>query len=94
MLKRTLETIAKISSTELMRFKIGSKACVSVAMVGDSAIAVVPRGERYASVKFLARQLAAARENGAKTGLIYFGFNRRTSERSADCDRVRARAAD
>jgi N-acetylmuramic acid 6-phosphate etherase len=70
----TVETVAKISSTELMRFKIGiNGARHRPQKDGDSAIAVVASSERNPSVKFCSRQLEAAHKKGSKTGLIYFG---------------------
>src|SRR5450432_3824444 len=63
----TVETVAKISSTELMRFKIGiNGARHRPQKDGDSAIAIVAASERNPSVKFCSRQLEAARKKGSK----------------------------
>jgi N-acetylmuramic acid 6-phosphate etherase len=73
---RTLETISRISSTELMRFKIGiNGARFRPRVSGDGAIAVFSPSDRDASVKFFARQLQTARDNGLQTALIYFGVD-------------------
>jgi N-acetylmuramic acid 6-phosphate etherase len=73
--ERTLETIAKIGPTELMRYKIGSNGMkYRVPVVQDSAIAIVSEAERGSWAKFHLRQLELAHRNNSKTGLIYFGW--------------------
>ena len=69
-LPRTIETICKISRTELMRFKIGLDGLPARSLkAGDSAITIVSEKD---SGLFHA-QLDAARKEEAKTGMIYFG---------------------
>ena len=71
---RTLEIVGKISSAELMRFRIGlNGAKLRPQGLGDSAIAVLSAADFESSVKLLCKQLKAAREYGSRTGLIYFG---------------------
>jgi N-acetylmuramic acid 6-phosphate etherase len=84
--ERTLEIVSKISSTELMRFKIGiNGARFRSQGDGDSAIAIFSSSDRDSSVKFLSRQLDTARQNGSKTALIYFGIDTSNeAERAAD----------
>jgi N-acetylmuramic acid 6-phosphate etherase len=73
--ERTLETIAKIGPTELMRYKIGSNGLkYRVPVVQDSAVAIVSEAERGSWAKFQLKQLQLARQNNSKTGLIYFGW--------------------
>jgi len=82
---RTLETVSRISSTELMHFKIGiNGARFRSRGNGDSAIAIFSSSERDSSVKFFSKQLEAARANGSKTGLIYFGPQPDLSNVAAD----------
>jgi N-acetylmuramic acid 6-phosphate etherase len=83
---RTAETIAKISATELMHFKIGLNGLKHRPRKnGDSAIAVVAAMEKASSMRFALAQLAAAKRNGARTGLIFFGIDSSNeAERSAD----------
>ena len=70
-LERTLETIRKISSTELMRFKIGINGRRYRSQgEGDSAVAVVSRKE---DATFHRQQLERAAQAGGKTAQIYFG---------------------
>jgi N-acetylmuramic acid 6-phosphate (MurNAc-6-P) etherase len=72
--ERTLETVDKISSTELMRYKIGSNGTkYRPLVVEDSAVAVMSVVEKLASQKFQFKQLEAARANRAHTALLYFG---------------------
>jgi N-acetylmuramic acid 6-phosphate etherase len=74
-LERTLETIAKIGPTELMRYKIGLNGLkYRVPMVQDSAIAIICEKERAVWPEFHFKQLELARKNNSKTGLIYFGW--------------------
>jgi N-acetylmuramic acid 6-phosphate etherase len=73
--ERTLETIAKIGPTELMRYKIGLNGLkYRVPMVQDSAIAIVCEKERAIWPNFHFKQLELAHKNNSKTGLIYFGW--------------------
>jgi len=70
----TLATVARISSTELMRYKIGSNGIkYRPLVVKDTAIAIVAATETDACRKFQARQLEMAQQNLARTGVIYFG---------------------
>jgi N-acetylmuramic acid 6-phosphate etherase len=70
----TLEIVGKISPAELMRFRIGlNGAKLRPQGLGDSAIAVLSAADSDSSVKLLSKQLKTARENGSRTGLIYFG---------------------
>jgi N-acetylmuramic acid 6-phosphate etherase len=74
--ERTVEVIAKISSTELLRYKIGSnRLSFRPQGKGDSAIAVLSPSDRDSSVKYVSERLKLARENGSRTGLIYFGID-------------------
>ncbi len=74
--ERTRETIGKISTTELMRFKIGINGARHRPLkAGDSAIAVVSAAENFSARNFLRAQLELARQKEARTGLIYFGVN-------------------
>jgi N-acetylmuramic acid 6-phosphate etherase len=71
---RTLETVQKISSTELTRYKVGSNGLrYRVLVVGDCAVAVMSETEKPAAQKFQLKQLESARASNAHTGLIYFG---------------------
>src|ERR1019366_6089310 len=71
-LERTLEIIHKISSTELMRFKIGINGQRYRSQGdGDSAVAVVSRKE---DATFHRQQLERAAQVGGKTAQIYFGY--------------------
>jgi N-acetylmuramic acid 6-phosphate etherase len=73
-LERALETVQKISSTELMRYKIGSNGMrYRTLVVEDCAVAVMSASEKAASQTFQLRQLEAARSKNAHTGLLYFG---------------------
>jgi N-acetylmuramic acid 6-phosphate etherase len=83
---RTVEIVGKISSLELMRFKIGVNGIrFRPQGPGDSAIAVFSPSDRDSSVKLLSKQLKSARENGSQTALIYFGVDPTNEiERSAE----------
>jgi N-acetylmuramic acid 6-phosphate etherase len=83
---RTLETIAKINSTELMRFKIGINGIRFRSQeIGNGAVAVISEVEKQSSLKFQIEQLALAKKDKAKTGLIYFGAEPlNEAEKSAD----------
>ncbi len=74
---RTFETVRKISTPELMRFKIGLDGLKYRPLgMGDCAVAVVSEREKESLLSadgFYHIQLEAARKAGAKTGLIYFG---------------------
>lgn len=71
---RTLEIIGKISSAELMRFRIGiNGAKLRPQGMGDCAIAVLSASDHVSSVKILSHQLKKSRENGSQTALVYFG---------------------
>jgi N-acetylmuramic acid 6-phosphate etherase len=71
------ETLRKISRAELMRFKIGQDGLPHRRLnPGDAALAVVAETEKKllcAPEGFFYRQLEAARDNGAKAGIVYFG---------------------
>jgi len=77
---RTLETIRKISTRELMRFKIGLDGLKYRPLKpGDSAVTIVSEPEKASLLSpdgFCRVQLEAARRAGAKTGLVYFCRNR------------------
>lgn len=71
---RTLETVRKISSTELMRYKIGSNGVKYRAMAPDDcAVAVMSAPDKATAKDFQLKQLESARANGARTGLLFFG---------------------
>ena len=74
---RTYETVRKISSTELMRFKVGLDGLSHrPPRPGDSAVGLVGEAEKQSLLApdgFHRRQLDRARQAGASTGLIYFG---------------------
>ena len=74
---RTLEIIGKINDLELMRFRIGLDGIKNRPLgVGDCAVALVVEAEAdslIAADGFHRTQLAAARNAGARTGLIFFG---------------------
>ena len=84
--QRMLETVAKISSTELMHFKIGINGIKHRSRnSGDSAVAVVSAVEKESSMKFALAQLMSAKKDKARTGLIYFGIDpSNEAERPAD----------
>lgn len=70
-LQRTLEIISKISSTELMRFKVGINGLrYRSQAVGDAAVAVISRKE---DVEVHWKQLERAAANKSKVGQIFFG---------------------
>jgi len=70
-LERTQDIIAKISSTELMRFKVGINGLRYRSQgVGDAAVAIISRKED-AEVHW--KQLEKAANNKSKVGQIYFG---------------------
>jgi N-acetylmuramic acid 6-phosphate etherase len=83
---RTLEIIGKIGYQELMRFRIGLDGVKNRPPApGDCAVALVRQDEMeslLSSDGFFRCQLDAAREAGAKTGLIFLGSD-------VSCDKVR-----
>ncbi len=69
--ERTSETIAKISSTELTRFKVGINGLRYRSQgVGDTAVAIVSHLD---DAEPLVKQLEKAVVGKSKAGLIYFG---------------------
>jgi N-acetylmuramic acid 6-phosphate etherase len=74
---RTVEILGKIGFDELMRFRIGLDGIANRPLgAGDSAVALVRQDEMKSLMSpagFFRRQLDAAREAGAKTGLIFLG---------------------
>jgi len=72
--ERTVATVGKINSTELMRYKIGSNGlrCRPL-VVEDCAVGVMAAAETPAARQFQLKQLELARANRAHTGLLYFG---------------------
>jgi N-acetylmuramic acid 6-phosphate etherase len=76
-LARTAETIRKISATELMRFRIGQDGLSQrPSGTGDSAVAVLSGsevGQLLDHGGFVGDQLGAARNSGARTGMIQVG---------------------
>ncbi len=74
---RTMDIIGKISYAELMRFRIGLDGLKHRPLgPGDSAVALVVEVEKdalLAAAGFQRVQLDAARQAGAKTGLIFLG---------------------
>ena len=76
---RTKEIIRKISTAELMRFRIGlDGSSVRPVSGGDCVVAVVSGCENGSLVNdggFFQKQLTTARQAGAQTGLIFLGTN-------------------
>ncbi len=74
---RTVEIIGKISYAELMRFRIGWDGIQDRPLsAGDSAVSLVVEAEMDSLLLasgFHRLQLEAARQAGAKTGLIFLG---------------------
>ncbi|MSU56775.1 MAG: hypothetical protein EXS35_01085 [Pedosphaera sp.] len=74
---RTVEIIGKISYAELMRFRIGLDGIKNRPLgAADSAVALVVESEKAALLSpegFQRQQLDAAKQAGAKTGLIFLG---------------------
>ena len=74
---RTIEIVRKISYAELMRFKVGTDGLQYRPLKsGDCAVGIVSEAEKDSLLSpegFHRRQLEAARKDGAKIGLIYFG---------------------
>lgn len=74
---RTMEILGKINYAELMRFRIGLDGIKHrLPNKGDCAVVLVRQDEIESLLShdgFYRRQLEAAREAGAKTGLIFLG---------------------
>lgn len=74
---RTAEVISKISYRELMRFRIGLDGIKHRSLQGgDCAVALVRQDEMeslFSPQGFFRQRLEAAREAGAKTGVIFLG---------------------
>ena len=74
---RTVEIIRKIGYAELMRFRIGLDGIQNRPLgAGDSAVGLLMESEKaslLAADGFHRTQLDAAREAGARTGLIFLG---------------------
>jgi N-acetylmuramic acid 6-phosphate etherase len=74
---RTCETVRKISTAELMRFKVGLDGLKHRLLgKGDSAVGVVSEAEKASLLSpdgFHRRQLEAAQKAGAQIGVIYVG---------------------
>lgn len=74
---RTLELVRKISYPELMRFRIGLDGIKNRPLgPGDCAVGLVIEAEKKSLLKaegFHHKQLDAAKQAGAKTGLIFLG---------------------
>ena len=85
---QTMETIRKISSAELMRFKIGLDGLpYRVLKNGDCAVAVMSEAEKDSITPpngFFRVQLDAAQRAGSKTGWIYFGASSLSDPPPAD----------
>jgi N-acetylmuramic acid 6-phosphate etherase len=73
-IERTLETVQKISSTELGRYKIGSNGMRYRALVvDDCAVAVISEQDQQAAYDFMLKQLNLAQANHAHAAILYFG---------------------
>jgi hypothetical protein len=74
---RTYEIVRKISTAELMRFKVGLDGLKYRPLgKGDSAVGIVSETEKASLLSpdgFHRRQLEAARKAGAQVGVIYVG---------------------
>ena len=74
---RTFEIVRKISTAELMRFKVGLDGLKYRPLgQGDCAVGIVSEEEKSSLLTakgFHRRKLEAARKAGAKVGVIYFG---------------------
>ncbi len=81
---RTVEIIGKISHEELMRFRVGLDGLGNRRLgVGDCAVGLLVEAEKnslLAADGFHRTQLEAARQAGAKTGLIFLGSAEACSE--------------
>ena len=81
--ERTLETVAKISSTELTRFKVGINGLrYRQQGVGDSAVAIISRKD---DAEPLVKQLEKAAAAKSKTAQVYFG-HRASAESAAQIE--------
>ncbi|HTB83433.1 MAG TPA: hypothetical protein VK742_07260 [Candidatus Sulfotelmatobacter sp.] len=70
-LDRTMQIVQRISSTELMRFKVGTNGLrYRTQGVGDGAVAVISRGD---DAMVLLKQLEKAAAAKSKVAQIYFG---------------------
>ncbi len=82
--ERTREIVEKISSTELMRYKIGSNGLrYRPLVVGDCAVAVMSAQEKPGAQKFQLKQLELAGSSRSHTALLYFGAERPETLRTA-----------
>jgi N-acetylmuramic acid 6-phosphate etherase len=83
-LQRTLETVRKISSRELMRFKIGLDGLnYRLPGPGDCAVGIVSEAERNSFLSpggFHRTQLEQAQKSGAQVGLIFLGSEKSVEE--------------
>lgn len=74
---RTLETVGKIGTRELMRFRVGLDGLqYRPPAPGNSAVAIVHESEKQQLMSpggFFRTQLEAARKGGAQTGVIFIG---------------------
>jgi N-acetylmuramic acid 6-phosphate etherase len=74
---RTYDIVRKISTAELMRFKVGLDGLKHRQLgQGDSAVAIVSETEKASLLSpdgFHRRQLEAARQAGAQVGVIFIG---------------------
>jgi N-acetylmuramic acid 6-phosphate etherase len=74
---RTCETVRKIGTTELMRFKVGLDGLKHRPLgKGDSAVGIISETEKASLLSpdgFHRRQLEAAQQAGAQIGIIYVG---------------------
>lgn len=81
---RTYDIVCKIRHAELLRFKVGLDGLAYRKLGhGDCAVGIVAEAERkslLSSDGFHWVQLEAARKQGARTGLIYFGSESSTKE--------------
>ncbi len=69
--ERTSETVAKISSTELLRFKVGINGLrYRTQGVGDGAVAVISHRD---DAEVLLKQIEKAAQTKSKVAQIYFG---------------------
>jgi len=75
--ERTIEVVRKISTAELMRFKVGLDGLKYRPLgQGDCAVGIVSEEEKASLLTpagFHRTQLEAARKAGARIGVIYFG---------------------
>jgi N-acetylmuramic acid 6-phosphate etherase len=81
---RTYEIVRKISTAELMRFKVGIDGLKYRPLgKGDSAVGIVSETEKASLLSadgFHRRQLEAAQKAGARIGLIYLGHQKSLNE--------------